>query len=174
LSAERRGEELVRISLDDSEPAYARVAAMSELSARGEVGELTMLRRSRTPFVAAAAWLVSEEPDDPVDLGMSALAIPSAVERSAIFEVASAGLETATVAHALRRERSTSARRVLERSEPYQGGVVVYLVDERSGYARQDEDVFLIFTDGTFDIFRSDALGLVTISRDDVRSVFVH
>ena len=167
-------EELSALSGDLTESDYVRIAAVLELSLRGESNRVADLRRARSPMVAASAWLVGGAVDDPVESGMAALAIPNEVERSAVFEVVAADLDAATVEHALRREGTAGVRRVLSRAEPYADGVVVFLVDRFTGYARQDEDVFVVFEDGTFDVFRSDAHGLVTIARDDVRAVFAN
>ncbi len=169
---ETASSELLEIAADVSSPDYLRVAAIRELGERGDTEGVEALKRSRSELVAAAAWLSVEDPRPALDVALSGIAVTRSLERAAIFETLDGQLESSMVEHALRREDDANTLRILTRAAPH-GSVVVYLVDVESGYPRQDEDVFFIFADGTFDVARADAQGLVVVNRDDIRSVFV-
>lgn len=164
---------LVGLASDEEGPDYLRVGAIRLLESRGEGDQARHLRRSRSAFVAAAAWLSGTVDLGGEELGMRAVAAAHEAERAAMFQAAQGTLPEPMVVHALRREAGDGARRVLEHADAFGDGVVVYLVDRESGQPRQDEDVFVIRTDGDFDIFRSGPLGLVVIPDDDIRAVFV-
>lgn len=164
---------LVALVRDETESTYLRVAAIALIRSRGERERASEFRRSRSSLVAAASWLTASSELGADELAMRAIAAQRSAERAAMFEVGHATMPEATRLHALRRESSAAVERVLNRGETYHAGVVVYAVDRRTGYPRQDEDVFVIRGDGSFDIHRSGASGLVVLPDPDIRAVFV-
>jgi hypothetical protein len=172
LSAELASPDLLALAMDAAESDYLRVSSIRELSMRGDLEGLAPLKRARSETVAAATWLGVGDARPALDVALSGIAVTRPLERAAIFQSLQGEMDDGMTAHAVRREDDANALRILSRASAY-GSVVVYLVDHASGYPRQDEDVFFIYTDGTFDIARSDSQGLVVSRRDDVRAIFV-